>query len=338
MSTVNFAVARRHYCEEYTTPPHAYFSGKIPLTTYIVDEITIEITEKTKDVVIDYTYPEGNKIIQIRVRQNEQLLDHEVLATRLQKIDPNKLEWMNLGGKMNEMIYPVRIRLNKEYGVGERVQLTIEMTTTFRIIPERKDFFLPSIEFEHVASFLDEKYWPKKMNVADSSISYVLPKGFNAVSMTSQGPDFISERDGDSFVGWIFRGETNEHLRHWFAAQMSIPYFLLLYLVIPLSGLLAIAAKCFQISVPSTIIAMLCAAYFAARYYLYDKTLMSPGGDLIILITFITVFVSVFGDFGLTLLVINLFAVSFPWIASYFRFRDTKRNRKKNDQLLGKAI
>ena len=334
MSTMNYAVVRRHYCESFSTPPHAYFSGKIPITVCVVDEITIEITKKTKAVIVDCMFPQSNKILKIMVCRDGHLSDHEVLTPRQQQIDPERLRWMNLKGPMYEVIYPVEIRLGRVYQAGERVQLTIEITTTFETIPEKKDVFLPSVEFEPVGgTFLDPKHWPKKPYSA--SICYVLPKGFEAVSMTSEGPDLISESDGNSFVGWVFRGKTYEYLRHWIVAQISSLYFLLLYLIIPTSGLLAITADCLRISVPPTIIAMLCGSYLVTRYYLYDKTLMPPGGDLVILTTFITLLLSVFVDFDPILLIINLAVALLPWIAFYFRYRDTRRNREKNDQYLG---
>ena len=106
----------------------------------IVDEITIEITKKTKEVTIDYVFLEDHKVLKINVCRNGRLLDHEVLTVRQQQINPKKLEWMNLAGPMNEVIYPVKVQLNKEYQAGERVHLTIEIMTTFRTLPEKKIF------------------------------------------------------------------------------------------------------------------------------------------------------------------------------------------------------
>jgi len=336
MNTTNFAVVRRHYCERYTTEPHAYFlTGEIPITAHIVDEITIEITKKTNEVTWDgFVFPQTNKILKINVCGNGRLLDHEVLNPKQQQVDPKKLKWLNLEDPMKETIYPLRIRLDREYQVGERVLLTIETMTAFRTIPERKDRFLPSIDFEPISStFSSNKYWPKKSNGIDSSISYVLPKGFKAVSMTSEGPDYISEFEGNSFVGWVFRGETYEYLRRWIVAQMSFLYFLLLYLVIPSSGLLIMIIDWLGIPVPPTIIAMLCGSYLVARQYLYDRTLMPLGGDIVIFTTLFMLLLSVFvvGVLDSILLTITVAVDIVPWIAFYCRQRDTKRNREKND-------
>jgi len=260
-------------------------------------------------------------------------LDHEVLTPRQQQIDPERLKQMNMKGPMYEIVYPVEVRLDKEYQAGKRVQFTIEITATYETRPEKfRDVFLPSVEFQPIGTFLDPKYWPKKPNSA--SICYVLPKGFEAVSMSSEGPDHISEYDGNSFVGWVFRGETHESLRHWFVARMSLLYFLLLYAIIPFSGSLAMLASSLGISVPLSIVTMLCGLYFAARYYLHEKTLYPLGGDLVILTTFTTLLISVFVDFDPILLIINLAVAFLPWIAFYLRYRDTKRNRKKNDPYL----
>jgi len=335
MNTTNYAVVRRHYRERYATEPHAYFSGKIPITVYMTDEITIEIAKKTKKVIVDYMFPQDNKILKIKVYRNGYLSDHKVLTARQQQIDPERLGWMNLTGPMNEVICPVEVQLDREYQAGERVQLTIKITTAFKTIPECKDLFLPCIEFIPISNtFLNAKYWPKKPNIVDSSISYVLPKGFKGVPMTSEGPDFVSEFGGNSFIGWVFRGEEYEYLRHWFVAQISFLYFFLLYSIIPSSGLLVILADCLKMPVPSTIVAMLCGSYFVARYYLYDKTLMPLGGDLVILTTFITLLLSVISDFDAILLMVNIIMVIFPWIAFYLRHRETKRNQEKNDPRL----
>lgn len=332
MSTVNYAVVRRHFCERYTTPPHAYFSGRIPITVYVVDERTIEINNETEEVTIDCMFPQNTKILKIKVSGNDQLLNHKLLTARRQQIDPEKLKWMNLGGHMNEVIYPVKVQLDREYHASERVQLTIEVMAAFRLIPEIKDFFLPCIEFMPVTSTkTDIKNWPKASNSADSSIAYVLPKGFKAVSMTSEGPDFISEFEGNSFVGWTFRGERYSYLRYWIAARISFLYFFLLYLIIPSSALLVIIADCLKAGVPQSIITMLGASYLVARYYLYDKTLMPPGGDLVLLTAFASLLLSVVSDFDLVLLMINLALVVLPWVAFYLRRHDTKRNRKRND-------
>ena len=333
---MNFAVVRRHYCERFTASPHAYFSGKIPITAYIVDEITIEIIKKTKEVIMPCFFLQKHKVLKIKVCQNGDLLDHEVLTVRQQQIPTDRLKLMNLKDSEKELVYPIKIQLDREYQAGERVQLTIETISAFRLIPEKKDFFLPCIEFIPLSSkFLDLRYWPKRPNSADSSISHVLPKGLKAVSMTSEGPDFMSELEGNSFIGWVFRGEKFEYLRHWFVARISLIYFLLLYLVIPSFGFFIIISDCLKMSVPPTIIAMLCGSYFVARYYLHDKTLMTPGGDSVIGITFASSLLSVVSDIDLVLLIINIFVFLLPWIAFGFGCLGTRQNRKKNDELLG---
>lgn len=333
MSTKN-EVVRRYYCERFSAPPHAYFSVRgIPITAYVVDEIALEITKKTKEVTVDRMFLKDSKILKIKVCRDGHLLDHEVLTPRKQEIDLERLKRMDLEGPMYQIVYPVEVRLDREYQAGERVQLTIETTNTYKVYPEKKDAFLPSVEFLPLGTFLDPKYWPKKPNSA--SICFVLPKGFEAVSMSSEGPDHISEYDGNSFVGWVFRGETHEYLRHWIVARMSLLYFLLLYAIIPFSGSLAMLASSLGISVPLSIATMLCGLYFAARYYLHEKTLYPLGGDLVMLTTFTTLLISVFVDFDPILLIINLAVAFLPWIAFYLRYRDTKRNRKKNDPYLG---
>lgn len=336
MSTINYKVVERHYCERYTTAPHAYFSGKVPIGVYIMDEVTIEITKKTRYVTLDCILPEKNKILKIKVylKRVEEPLNHEVLTPRTQQTNPNRLRWMNLEAPVAEIIFPVKVQLDKEYKAGERIQLIIKIKVAFKIIPEKKDIFLPSIDLEPVSTtFLDARYWPNKPHSA--SVSYVLPKGFKAVSMTSEGPDFISDFNGNSFIGWIFRGETREYLRHWFVAQISSLYFLLLYFIIPLSGSLVIIADCLDAAVPPTLIAMLCGSYLVARYYLYDKTLVSPGGDLVILATFITLLFSACFGFDSILLIVILIVTAPAWIAFCLRLRDTTRNQHKNDPLLG---
>jgi hypothetical protein len=332
---MNYEVMRRHYCERFTTPPHARFSGRTPITGFVIDEYTIKITRKTDEVTLFYMFLEGNKIIKIRAYQNGHLSNHEVLTTKKREIDPARLEWMGLTISTSEIVYPVKVKLGRVNQVGERIHLTIEITTTFKLYPERKDFFLPCIEFAPLSeTFLNTTYWPRKTVGVDSSVSYVLPKGFQAVSMTSEGPDFVSEFEGNSFVGWVYRGETYEYLRRWLVAQMSFLYFFLLYFVIPLSGMLIVCADCFETSVPPTIIAMLCGSYFVARSYLYEKTIMPRGGELVILTTLFTLLLSVLVDFDLILLIISAVLAIFPWAALCFRYRDTRRNREKNDPWL----